>query len=66
MRIYVDKQTDLSRWLKGTPTSYKFNLKLEGAPAGNYSWAVGLVDVTKRIILVYRWLLVKVCWSLVG
>lgn len=25
MRIYVDKQTDLSRWLKGTPTSYKFN-----------------------------------------
>ena len=48
MRIYVDKQTDLSRWLKGTPTSYKFNLKLEGAPAGNYSWAVGLVDVTKK------------------
>lgn len=48
MRIYVDKQTDLSRWLKGTPTSYKFNLKLEGAPTGNYSWAVGLVDVTKK------------------
>lgn len=48
MRIYVDKQTDLSRWLKGTPTSYKFNLKLEGAPTGNYSWAVGLEDVTKK------------------
>lgn len=48
MQIYVDKQTDLSRWLKGTPTSYKFNLKLEGAPAGNYSWAVGLVDATKK------------------
>ena len=46
-KVFVDKQTDLSAWLKETPTTYTTKLNLKGVSVGAYSWAVGLVDVTK-------------------
>lgn len=47
-QVFVDKQTDLSQWLKDKPTSYRFDVKLKGVPVGVYAWAVGLVDTTKN------------------
>jgi len=46
-KVFVDEQTDLSKWLKGSPTTYNYNLNAKGVSAGAYSWAVGLVDTTK-------------------
>ncbi len=43
----MDEQTDLSTWLKEAPTTYTTKLNLKGVSVGAYSWAVGLVDVTK-------------------
>lgn len=47
-KIFVDKQTDLSTWLKDKPISYTSTFALKGIPAGTYTWVVGLVDVTKN------------------
>jgi len=46
-RVFVDKQTDLSKWMQGIPVVYTFDLRLKGVVSGNYYWAVGLVDTTK-------------------
>ena len=46
-KVFVDEQTDLSAWLKESPTTYTTKLNLKGVSVGAYSWAVGLVDVTK-------------------
>ena len=46
-KIFVDEQTDLSTWLKEAPTTYTTEVNLKGVSVGAYSWAVGLVDVTK-------------------
>lgn len=45
---FVDEQTDLSKWLKGTPASYEFKPQLTGLPLGTYTWAVAIVDKTKN------------------
>ena len=37
----------LLHWLKEAPTTYTTKLNLKGVSVGAYSWAVGLVDVTK-------------------
>ncbi|MDP4209133.1 MAG: DUF4832 domain-containing protein [Bacteroidota bacterium] len=46
--IYVDTNTDLSKWLYGTPTSYEFTPDIQNVPAGEYIWAVAIVDTTKN------------------
>lgn len=45
--VFVDSQTELSEWVKGTPANYTFTPKISDVSAGNYVWAVGLVDTTK-------------------
>ncbi|WP_243349990.1 DUF4832 domain-containing protein [Parabacteroides sp. FAFU027] len=45
--IYIDSSTDPSKWLKGTPTTYEFSTPVKDVPAGDYTWAVAIVDVTK-------------------
>lgn len=44
----VDTQTDLSKWLKGNPTSYEFKPQINGIPKGSYNWAVAIVDTTQH------------------
>jgi len=44
---YLDSKTDLSTWIKGTPTTYEFTPNIRGVNKGNYTWAVALVDTTK-------------------
>lgn len=44
----VDNQTDLSKWLKGTPSSYVFTTSISGVPIGQYKWVVAIIDVTKN------------------
>jgi len=34
--------------MKGAPKTYTTNIKLTDVAAGNYIWAVGLVDTTKE------------------
>lgn len=45
---FIDEQTDLSTWLKGSPASYEFTPLIEGVRAGTYTWAVAIVDKTKN------------------
>lgn len=46
--VFVDKDSDPSKWIKGTPTSYKFSPVLSQVTAGKYIWAVAIVDTTKN------------------
>lgn len=55
-KVFVDKQTDLSKWMQGIPAVYTFDLCLKGVVPGNYYWAVGLVDTTRIIRLAWKWL----------
>lgn len=47
LKVIVDDQTDLSTWLKGTPTTYDLITPISDVPAGEYTWAVAIVDKTK-------------------
>ena len=46
--IFVDTNTDLSKWIKGNPTEYNFATTLNGISKGEYTWAVGIVDTTLK------------------
>ncbi|MDR3058249.1 MAG: DUF4832 domain-containing protein [Prevotella sp.] len=46
--IYVDDNSDPSKWLKGTPTSYTFTPYIKDVPKGTYLWAVAIIDMTKN------------------
>lgn len=43
---FIDDNTDLSTWLKGSPTSYSFDISMKRVAVGGYIWAVGIVDTT--------------------
>ena len=43
---FIDESSDLSTWLKGSPTSYSFDISMKPVAIGGYIWAVGLVDTT--------------------
>lgn len=45
--VFVDNNTDPSKWIKGSPVSYKFTPSLNQVTAGKYIWAVAIVDTTK-------------------
>ncbi len=47
VHIFTDDNTDLSKWIAGTPTSYETGIDLSGVAAGRYTWAAGLVDKRK-------------------
>jgi hypothetical protein len=46
--IFVDINTDLSKWLYGNPATYEFTPDIQNIPAGEYTWAVAIVDTTKN------------------
>lgn len=46
-KVYVDKDSEPSNWLKDNPVSYTLTTKIDVAP-GNYSWAVAIVDTSKE------------------
>jgi hypothetical protein len=45
---FVDTQTDVSKWIKDHPVTYRFTPSVAGLPAGNYTWAVAIVDTTRN------------------
>lgn len=45
---FIDEDSDLSTWLKGSPVEYEFKIPFKGVAVGAYVWAVGLVDKTKE------------------
>lgn len=45
--LAVDEATDLSKWLKGSVTSYDFTMPLQDVAKGKYTLAVALVDAWK-------------------
>lgn len=47
VKVFVDEQTDLSKWLKGKTTSYTFDVDMKGIAVGGYTWAIGIVDTAK-------------------
>lgn len=46
--VFVDYEAEPSEWIQGSPKDYGFTFRLKGVPAGEYVWAVGLVDTTKE------------------
>jgi hypothetical protein len=47
VKVFPDDDTDLSDWHKDKPVSYTTEISLNGFPAGQYIWAVALVDRTR-------------------
>lgn len=47
VKIFVDEKPCLNEWIKGRPSTYTYNFNLGGVNAGQYVWAVGLVDTTR-------------------
>lgn len=45
-QVFVDQDSDPSQWLKGSPMRYELRAQI-AVPAGNYTWAVAIVDTTK-------------------
>ena len=45
-KVFVNKDSEPSAWLKDSPTSYDFKIKVD-VPEGAYTWAVAIVDTTK-------------------
>ncbi|WP_241254814.1 DUF4832 domain-containing protein [Sphingobacterium sp. DR205] len=46
-KIFVDQQSEPSTWLKDATTGYELHAKID-LPAGNYSWAVAIVDTAMK------------------
>ena len=44
--LCVDANSDPSQWIKGRPTSYRFETTLPDLAPGEYTWAIGLVDTS--------------------
>lgn len=47
VRIFVDDSIEPSEWKQNAPKEYDTDVVLDDIPAGNYMWAVGIVDKTK-------------------
>lgn len=45
--VFIDSEPAISDWIKGSPKTYTSNIKVADVAAGDYLWAVGLVDTTK-------------------
>ena len=45
--VFTDEQAEASEWLKGNPKDYIFSLNISDIKAGNYVWAIGIVDTLK-------------------
>ncbi len=46
--IFPDLNSDLSKWIKGTPVAYETIIDLNGVAKGRYLWAAGLVDIRRN------------------
>ena len=44
VKMFYDESAQPHEWTKGSPKQYSFTVKPDGAPAGKYVWAVGIVD----------------------
>jgi len=44
-KVIIDTKAEPSTWLKNSPATYGLKTSL-GVPAGNYTWAVAIVDAT--------------------
>lgn len=44
---FVDSAPKISDWLCGTPKTYTSSFALQGVKAGDYTWAVGIIDSSK-------------------
>ena len=47
VKVFVDDNIEPSEWRQNSPKEYKTDVVLDNVPAGNYMWAVGIVDRTK-------------------
>jgi len=45
--VFVDQAPQLCDWVKSKPKSYTFSTAVSNVTAGNYVWAIGIVDTTK-------------------
>ena len=45
---FVDRNTDPSKWIKGEDTDYVSVVRPDNVPAGQYDFAVAIVDTSKE------------------
>lgn len=50
VKVAVDASSDLSEWLREKPASTVTGISLADVAPGRYTWAVGLVDLTRRCL----------------
>lgn len=50
VKLYTDKDAEPSCWLYGHEYTYTLPVQFEDVPAGNYKWAVAIVDQSKMNI----------------
>ncbi len=48
VKVAVDASSDLSTWLREAPARTSTGISLADVPAGRYTWAVGLVDLSRQ------------------
>ena len=48
VKLYFDEQAQPCDWHKGSRTQYTFTFDVGTVAAGNYKWAVGIVDTSKQ------------------
>ena len=48
VKVYVDKSTEPSSWLKDNPVTYMTDIRLDDIKSGTYTWAIGIVDTAKE------------------
>ena len=48
VKLYFDEQAQPCDWHKGARTQYTFTFDVGTVAAGNYKWAVGIVDTSKQ------------------
>ncbi|WP_256012802.1 DUF4832 domain-containing protein [Desertivirga xinjiangensis] len=45
-KLFIDNNSDPSKWLKDNPVTYNFTTTAVDLPAGAYTWAVAIIDKT--------------------
>lgn len=46
--MFVDDKPEACDWILGNEKEYIFNTKIENIPTGNYTWAIGIIDMEKE------------------
>ena len=47
-KLFIDNNSEPSKWIKNSPTTYDFTTTAVNLPAGSYTWAIAIIDKTNE------------------